>query len=300
MTSSTENSSRNTEAERNAAIGILIAALLGALLGWAGGDGGDRVGGVSVFAVVTITAFAINVLAFVPSYRARTEHYYDITGSVTYLTVIVLAVLLSSDLDARAIIAAVLVLIWAGRLGSFLFRRVKRAGGDGRFDQIKQSWIRFLMAWVVQGLWVILTAGAALAAITSGAKTTFGVVGAIGLVLWLIGFAIEVTADAQKTAFKNDPTNDGAFIGSGLWAWSRHPNYFGEITLWTGMAILAFPALQGWQYATLISPIFVTVLLTRVSGLPMLERRADKKWGGQAGYEAYKASTPILIPRPPR
>ncbi len=288
------------KAERTAVIGILTAGVLGALLGWAGGDGGQSVGGVSVFGIVTIIAFALNIVVFIPSFRAQTEHYYDLTGSITYLTVTILAVILAGDLDARAIIAALLVIIWAGRLGTFLFRRVKRAGGDGRFDRIKPSWLRFLMAWVVQGLWIVLTAGAALAAITSGAKADFGVLGVIGLVIWIIGFGIEAVSDRQKTAFKNDSLNDGKFIDVGLWAWSRHPNYFGEITLWMGMAVLAVPALQGWQYLTLISPVFVTVLLTRVSGLPMLEKRADKKWGGQPDYEAYKSSTPVLIPRPPR
>lgn len=291
---------RTNTAEKNAVIGLAISAILGTLLGLAGGNGGERAGEISVFALVTIAAFAINIAVFIPSFRARTEHYYDLTGSLTYLTVTVLAVLLTSDLDTRAIVVAVLVLVWAGRLGSFLFRRVKRAGGDGRFDQIKQSWLRFLMAWVVQGLWVVLTAGAALAAITSGDKADFGVIGVIGLIIWMIGFGIEVVADSQKTTFKNDAKNDGQFIHTGLWAWSRHPNYFGEITLWTGMAILAVPALQGWQYATLISPIFVTVLLTRVSGVPLLEARADKKWGDQPYYQAYKSSTPVLVPRRPR
>ena len=291
---------RNPTAERNAVIGIAVAAVLGALLGWAGGDGGQEAGGWPVFALVTIIAFAVNVLVFLPSFKAQTEHYYDLTGSFTYLSVTILAVILTSELDTRAVIAALLVVVWAGRLGTFLFRRVKRAGGDGRFDRIKPSWVRFLMAWVVQGLWVVITAGAALAAITSGAKTDFGILGVIGLVVWLIGFGIEVVSDNQKSAFKADSSNDGQFIDVGLWAWSRHPNYFGEITLWTGMAILALPALQGWQYATLISPIFVFLLLTRFSGIPMLEKRADKKWGGQPDYEAYKSSTPVLIPRPPR
>jgi steroid 5-alpha reductase family enzyme len=287
-------------AERNAALGIVIAGALGLLLAWAGSDGGTQIGGWSVFAIATLAAFAINVAVFVPSYLARTEHYYDLTGSFTYLSVMLLALVLTDDLDTRSVIIAVLVLVWAGRLGSFLFRRVRKAGGDGRFDKIKQSWLRFLMAWVVQGLWVTLTAGAALAAITSGAKADFGVVGALGLAIWLIGFGIEATSDSQKTTFKNDPNNTGEFIDIGLWRWFRHPNYFGEITQWTGMTLLALPALQGWQYLTLISPVFVTILLARVSGLPILEARADKKWGGQADYEAYKSSTPVLVPRPPR
>lgn len=290
----------NPTAERNAVIGIVVAAVLGAFFAWAGSDGGDRVGDLAVFAVITLIAFAINVAVFVPSFRAQTEHYYDLTGSITYISVTIFALVLASDIDARAIIAGVLVLVWAGRLGTFLYRRVTRAGGDGRFDRIKPSWKRFLMAWAVQGLWVTLTAGAAIAAITSGSKEDLGVVGILGIVIWIIGFAIEVTADSQKSAFKADPANDGRFIDVGLWSWSRHPNYFGEITLWFGMALLALPALQGWQHATLISPIFVTLLLTRFSGVPMLEKRSDKKWGGQPDYEAYKAKTPVLVPRPPR
>lgn len=286
--------------EQSAVVGIIVAVILGALIGWAGSDGGEQVGGIRLFMLLTIIAFAVNIIAFVPSYLARTEHYYDLTGSLTYISTTVMALILSSNLDARSLIIGLLILVWAGRLGSFLFARVKRDGKDGRFDQIKQSWLRFLMTWMLQGLWVTLTAGAAFAAISSGSKQSLGVVGIVGLVVWIIGFAIEAVSDAQKTAFKKDSSNDGKFIDVGLWAWSRHPNYFGEITLWTGMALLALPALQGWQYLTLISPIFVATLLIKVSGLPMLERRSDKKWGGQADYEAYKAATPVLIPRPPR
>ncbi len=285
--------------ERTAAIGIAIAAILGLIFAFAGADGGESIGPLKSFTLLTIIAFAVNVAVFIPSYLARTDHYYDLTGSITYLTVTAVALLTADVRDTRTVVAALLIFIWAGRLGTFLFRRVKKSNGDRRFDAIKQSWIRFLMAWMLQGLWVTLTAGAALAAITSGAKTTFGVLGVVGLAVWVVGFAIEAVSDSQKTAFKNDPANEGAFINVGLWRWSRHPNYFGEITLWTGMAIMVLPALSGWQLATLISPIFVAVLLTRVSGLPMLERRADKKWGGQPEYEAYKEVTPVLVLRPP-
>ena len=113
-----------------------------------------------------------------------------------------------------------------------------------------------------------------------------------------LGFAFEAVADSQKSRFRADPANKGRFIHTGLWAWSRHPNYFGEIVLWIGVAIIALPVLRGWQWVTLISPVFVTLLLTRVSGVPMLEKRADEKWGGQEDYEAYKERTPVLVPRP--
>jgi steroid 5-alpha reductase family enzyme len=190
-----------------------------------------------------------------------------------------------------------MVVIWAGRLGSFLFRRIRRAGKDNRFDDIKPSFIRFLNAWTIQALWVTFTVGAALVAITTTNRKELDLFAFIGLLVWLLGFGIEVVADAQKSRFSANPDNQGRFIQTGLWARSRHPNYFGEIILWIGIAVVALPVLRGWQWVTLVSPAFVTLLLTRVSGVPLLEKRADEKWGGQEDYETYKRTTPVLIPR---
>ena len=285
------------QAERTAFIGIAVIVLLGSVFAFLGSRGGETTGPLPTFALLVIVAFAINIAAFVPSFISRTDHYYDLTGSIAYLTVTTIAFVTTNTYDARTVLAAVFIYIWAGRLGTFLYKRVKQSDGDRRFDRIKHSVPRFLMAWMLQGLWVTLTAGAALAAMTSESKTDFGILGVIGFFVWMFGFAIEKAADDQKTAFKSDSVNEGKFINVGLWAWSRHPNYFGEIMLWTGMAIMVVPALSGLQYATLISPVFVFVLLTRISGIPLLERRADKKWGGQPDYEAYKAQTPPLMLR---
>jgi steroid 5-alpha reductase family enzyme len=109
-----------------------------------------------------------------------------------------------------------------------------------------------------------------------------------------------VIADRQKSAFNAKPENKGRFISTGLWSWSRHPNYFGEIVLWIGVAIIALPILRGWQWVTLISPVFIILLLTRISGIPLLERRADQKWGNEAEYQSYKARTSVLVPLPPK
>jgi steroid 5-alpha reductase family enzyme len=178
--------------------------------------------------------------------------------------------------------------------------RVVRDGSDGRFDSIKPSWPRLIMTWTLQGLWVLLTLSCALAAMTSATSRPLGLFAVVGSLVWVLGFAIEAAADQQKTRFRADPANHGRFIESGIWAWSRHPNYFGEITLWVGVALIALPALTGWQYATLISPVFVYVLLTRISGIPLLESRGKKKWGAEPEYVAYRERTPVLFPRPPR
>jgi len=275
------------------------AVLAGVLVALAGSVGGQAVGGIKVMFIACAVAFGINWLAFIPANAAQTEKYYDLTGSVTYLTTVLISLVAVGSYDGRSVLLVCLIGMWALRLGSFLFARVRKDGKDGRFDKIKVNPLRFLTAWTTQGLWVFLTLCCALAAITAPKDGRIGTIAVIGAVVWLIGFGIEVTADNQKTAFKRDPANKGRFISTGIWAWSRHPNYLGEIMLWAGIAIIALPTLSGWRYVTLISPLFVYLLLTRVSGVPMLEARSDERWGGQADYEAYKAATPTLMMKPP-
>jgi steroid 5-alpha reductase family enzyme len=284
--------------ERNALIAFPIVILIGLGMAWAGSQGGASALGIPIFALAVGLAFAIQWLVFVAAYLRQDESFFDLTGSLTYIAVTIIAVLLSPVVDGRSILLMALVLIWAGRLGTFLFRRVRKAGKDARFDEIKPSFMRFLNTWTLQGLWITFTLAAALAAITTTTRKDLDLFAAIGLLVWLLGFATEVTADTQKSRFRADPKNRGKFINTGLWAWSRHPNYFGEIVLWIGVAIIALPVLRGWQWITLLSPVFVAVLITRISGVPILEKRADEKWGGQEEYEAYKRQTPVLIPRP--
>ncbi len=285
---------------KRALVGIAGAVVIGLLASVAGSVGSTKVGPIPVFALCGLIAYAINWLGFVPSNMAKTERYFDLTGGATYITVVLVALLLSEDLDKRALIIGAMVVVWALRLGSFLFRRVRRSGRDGRFDDIKVDPVRFFMTWTVQGLWVLLTLTSALAVITATVRRPINWIGIAGIVVWVAGFAVEVAADQQKGAFKHDPENRGRFISSGLWAWSRHPNYFGEIVLWTGIAVIAVPVLSGWRWFMLISPVFVFLLLTKVSGIPMLEASAEKRWGDDEGFREYIRSTPALILRPPR
>jgi len=286
-------------AEKRSLIAIPIIVLIAVGVAYAGSQGGVEVFGIPLFMLGVGLAFLIQWIAFIPAYLNKTEKFYDLTGSITYFTVTIVAVALSPSPDGRSFLLLGMILIWAARLGTFLFTRIRAAGEDRRFREIKKSFARFLLAWTIQGLWVTFSLAAALAAITASTRVELGVFALVGFLVWLLGFGIEVIADRQKSQFRANPDNKGKFINTGLWSWSRHPNYFGEIVLWIGVAIIALPLLSGWTYLTLISPIFIILLLTRISGIPMLEARADEKWGGQADYEAYKDRTSVLIPLPP-
>ncbi|MBN2047580.1 MAG: DUF1295 domain-containing protein [Anaerolineaceae bacterium] len=283
--------------DRNALLSIPVLILIGVLVALAGSQNGTLAGTMPVFALMVGLAFLIQWLVFIPSFLKQTEKFFDLTGSITYITAIVLSLILSKNFDGRGLLVTALVVIWALRLGTFLFTRIQKAGKDDRFDEIKPSFVRFLNVWTIQGLWITFTAAAALIAITSAERKPLDWFAYLGLAIWLFGFAFEVIADAQKNWFRADPKNKGKFIHTGLWSRSRHPNYFGEITLWVGVAVIALPMLQGWQWVGLISPLFVFLLITRVSGVPLLEKKADAKWGGQEDYEDYKKKTPVLIPR---
>ena len=280
-------------------VGTLVAVAVAALVAWAGSQGSVLFGGWPLFAVCVAFAFLVNWIVLVPSFIAQTEHYFDLTGSLTYLSVTGLALYGASQVDARSLLVALLVGIWALRLGTFLFRRVRQAGADQRFDKLKRSFPRFLMTWTLQGLWVSFTLAAGLVVFTSASRVPLDGFALAGALLWLIGFGVEVVADRQKSAFNADPANEGAFIRRGLWAWSRHPNYFGEILLWCGIALIALPVMQGWQFVGLVSPLFVFVLLRYISGVPLLEARGRRRWGNDPAYQEYVANTPALLMSPP-
>ena len=247
---------------------------------------------------VVILAFIIQWIAFLPAYIFQTEKFYDLTGSLTYLSVIWYSLFYSSnsftDLNGANIATVLLITFWALRLGSFLFMRIHKDGEDKRFRTIKPSATQFFMTWTLQGLWVSLCSMCALTAISSETGVIVNTLFYVGFNLFLFGFITEVIADKQKTAFRSIPENRDKFITTGLWAKSRHPNFFGEIVLWTGIAVMSFSSLSELQYLTLISPFFTYLLLVYVSGVRMLEARADKKWGDDEEYKKYKANTSVL------
>ena len=278
---------------------IFILLAVGLPLGIAtlANPAGLTLAGWPAMTALALGAFGIQWLAFIPARLFRTERFYDLTGSITYIAVTLAAISAATAPSGAQWLIAVMIFLWAGRLGSFLFRRIHAAGGDQRFDHIKVSSSRFFVAWTLQGAWVVMTSCAALTAILSTEPIAVGAIYVVGAVMWVAGFAIEVIADQQKSRFRADPANGGRFINVGLWALSRHPNYFGEILLWAGIAVMAMPYLSGTQWVVMLSPLFVYALLTRISGIPTLVKRGQELWGDDPVYQAYVANTPRLLPR---
>lgn len=239
--------------------------------------------------------FFIQWISFIPAYILKTEKFFDLIGSITYLTTVLAALYITDSGKISDYMIVSCVVIWAIRLGSFLFMRIHKAGEDRRFREIKTNFTRFFMTWTLQGMWVSMCLLCVLTALSSNNGIILNNVFYFGLLIFIFGFIIEVIADNQKTVFRKDVNNKDKFITTGLWSYSRHPNYLGEILLWFGVAIMSFSSLQGLQYLTLISPIFVYILLVYISGIRMLENQADKKWGHLDSYKEYLKNTPRLF-----
>ena len=193
-------------------IPIIVMILIAVLVALAAANLGLMYSGLPIIIICMITSFIIHWLVFIPSYIRKTEKYYDLTGSIAYLSVTFLAIYLTyevsgQELHIRSLLLALLISIWTLRLGLFLFTRILRAGEDKRFREIKNSFSKFLLAWTISGLWVFLTSANALTAIINNMDLSDDYFLYIGLGLWLTGFLFEVIADEQKKRFKDSPFN---------------------------------------------------------------------------------------------
>ena len=239
--------------------------------------------------------FLIQWISFIPAFIFQTEKFFDLFGSLTYLTAILYTLHVTGSTRLSDFIIVGCIAVWAIRLGSFLFLRIHKAGEDRRFRTIKPNFTRFLMTWTLQGMWVSMCLLCVLTALSSYTGVIMNNVFFVGLVIYVLGLVIEIVADQQKTVFRREPKNKDKFITTGLWSYSRHPNYLGEILLWSGIAIMSVSSLQGLQYLTLISPLFVYILLVYISGIRLLENQAEKKWGHLDSYKEYVKNTPSLF-----
>jgi len=259
-----------------------------------------EISGKNLLQKILIITFVVQWIAYVPAYALRTEKFYDLTGSLTYLSIFIYCLIATQSIEHvkfSNIIVAGAIMIWAIRLGSFLFMRIAKDGQDKRFNLIKTSFSRFFMTWTLQGMWVFICSSSALVAITSPTGVIVNNVFILGFLLFFAGFVIEVIADNQKSKFRSIKENRDSFINEGLWSRSRHPNYFGEIILWLGITVMSISSFSGINYLAIFSPIFTYLLLNYISGIRILEARGNEKWGHLDEYNNYKENTPKLIPK---
>jgi steroid 5-alpha reductase family enzyme len=229
---------------------------------------------------------------FIPAYFFKTDKLTDLSYAISFIVLILISFFSNSFTISKLILLA-MVIFWSLRLGIFLFIRIRKMKKDSRFDDMRDKLFRFLGFWILQGVSVFIILIPSLFFLDLN-KTRACY---LGLGIWFIGLIIEATADIQKYKFKLDKKNKDKFIDIGIWKYSRHPNYFGEILCWVGVYVFVFLSFSiSEKLIALIGPLFITTLLLFVSGIPLLEKYADKKWGKDKEYQEYKKNTNILIP----
>lgn len=244
--------------------------------------------------IAFIVAIGINILMFIPAFVWKTDKLTDISYAVTFVVLAIYGLMISGA-TWPSIILALMVFGWAARLGSYLLIRIRKIKKDARFDDKRNNFWKFLGFWLLQGftVWAVMFPSVLF---FSNSVESLPAFAWLGLAVWVFGLLVEAIADIQKYRFINNPANKGKWIESGLWKYSRHPNYFGEITLWVGVYLFTFFSLNDWQvYAGLIGPVYIASLILFVSGVPLLEKAADKRWGADPKYQQYKQRTSSVV-----
>lgn len=247
-----------------------------------------------------VASFAIQGFFFIFAAAFKTDKLTDLSYSLSFAVLALTLVFVNRAFSPRQILAASFVVAWALRLGAYLLSRILKIKRDARFDDKRGDFLKFLGFWVLQAIvvWVVLLPVTVLLSLEE--TTGIGALSVAGAILWALGFAIEALSDAQKYSFRNKPENADRWIETGLWKYSRHPNYFGETLLWWGVFVFALPNLSGLLLLSIAGPVAITLLLLFVSGIPLLEKSAERKHGQDDAYRSYKRRTSIFIPLPPR
>ena len=223
----------------------------------------------------------------------------DVAWGLGFILAALVSLVAAGEYSARGLLVTGLVIIWGIRLALHIHIRNRGKGEDPRYRKWREEWGRwfalrsFLQVFMLQGVLLVLVA-APVIFVTAAPAAPFTWIDGLGLLVWLAGFVFEAGGDLQLSRFLRDPANRGKLMTGGLWRYSRHPNYFGEVTLWWGIWLIAAAVPRGWT--TVIGPLAITFLILKVSGIPMLEERYE----GRADFQEYKSRTSAFFPLPPR
>ncbi len=247
-----------------------------------------------------IFSLILNLIGFLLGYSFRSDKFTDISYALTFSAIAIFGLLRSEMSTVQWIVTAV-ILLWAYRIGNYLFRRIKYFGSDKRFDEMRDDFFKFGGFWLLQALtvWLVMFPANLLYGVNSSNNVT--TLTLIGVGISIFGIIFEAIADNQKFKFIKNENNKGKWISSGLWKYSRHPNYFGEIMMWIGVYLICIEWLDKSEvYLAAVGPATIILMLLFISGVPILEKNADKKWGNNKEFRIYRESTSILIPMPPK
>ncbi len=248
-----------------------------------------------------LVSLAINGFFFILAAFLRTDIFTDITYSLSFLVLVIILLATSAGRNTVQLLTFTFVVIWALRLGSYLFNRILHTKVDHRFDDKRDSFVRFGAFWLLQAItvWAVMLPVYGILSLDT-VPYLAPVYLLPGALVFLLGLVIETIADMQKYNFKMKAENKSKFMSTGIWKYSRHPNYFGEMLVWWGIALPGILLFDGVAWLYFLGPVFITVLLLFVSGIPLLEKSADRKWGNDESYIRYKKTTSLLVPLPVR
>eukprot|EP00904_Undaria_pinnatifida_P008789 jgi/Undpi1/503/HiC_scaffold_10.g03969.m2 len=259
----------------------------------------------SFLAITAVVTVVFQLLFFVVAFSFKFDKVTDFAGGSNFVVLAILTLILGGNYYARQILASAAVCLWGLRLAGFLLYRVIKMGSDARFDDTRDNFFKFLTFWIFQMLWVWVVSLPVTFLNSAEVNPDVTARDVAGLIMFVVGFFFEFVGDIQKDIFKS---NGGRGVcETGLWYYTRHPNYFGDLMQWWGIftacsAVFAPAADAGeadWGYATICGPLFLTAILLFASGIPTVESSWDKKYGGSESYWDYKERTSILIPMPP-
>lgn len=240
----------------------------------------------------------VNTLFFIYAAKNKTDTVTDLSYGLSFLSIASYVYATSNVETLTQTLVYAMVILWSIRISTFLFIRVKKTGRDKRFDEMRDDPFKFGRFWLLQALsaWIIMLPASLL--IQRSYELSAATV-IVGTLIWLVGIVVEAIADLQLYNFRfNTQRKKHPWISSGLWKHSRHPNYFGEITLWWGLFFIGTSGYSGYEWTVIVGPLTITCLLLFISGIPLLEKANDKRWSSEPGYKEHKNNTRMLLPLP--
>lgn len=252
----------------------------------------------SLISTTLFTSFIIQIIFFIYAALFKTDKVTDLSYGLTFILVTLFALFQNQTYFTYQLIVTSLITLWGIRLAGYLFIRIIKTKRDKRFDGIRENFFKFAQFWFFQAIavWAISLPSTYLHSL----KVDFqlNTVMILGILIWLVGIITETIADAQKFKFKNNSKNKGKWIESGIWKYSRHPNYFGEMLCWWGIFIISIPFQSGLSWLTITGPVFITYILLFATGIPTLEKKYNQRYKDNKDYQKYKKETNLLIPLP--